>query len=140
MNKLNFQELTSLFFEMRQKIRANLPQGEANPYRWMRCETLQFIDEHQRPTMQEIAKHLQVTAPSATSLIRKLSSLGWIERKTGSDKRVVRILLSAKGKRELIRYRKQSQKTMQKVFSKLPERDLQHLRRVLRSLNDIHDA
>lgn len=144
MNEKNFQELTSLFFEMRQTIRANLPQGQADPNAWMRCETLRFIaesDQRDGPTMQEIARQLRVTAPSATSLVRKLFSLGWIERKaSGSDKRVVRISLTAKGRKELSRYRSQSEKTMRKVFSKLPERDLSHLKRVLRSLRDIHTA
>jgi DNA-binding MarR family transcriptional regulator len=141
MSKQNFQELTSLFFEMRQTIRANLPQGQADPNAWMRCETLRFIDKHEHPTMQEIAKHLRITAPSATSLVRKLSSLGWIKRGTsGSDKRVVRITLTPAGDRELVRYRKQSEQAMKKVFSKLPGRDLAQLKRVLRSLNDIHSS
>jgi len=139
MSDKNFQELTSLFFEMRQTIRANLPQGQADPNAWMRCETLRFISEHQRPTMQEIAKQLRVTAPSATSLIRKLDALGWIEREpSGSDKRVVRISLSPKGRKELSRYRSQAEKTMEKVFSKLSATDLAHLKRVLRSLRTIH--
>ena len=100
MNNKDFQELTSLFFGMRQTIRANLPDGQADPNAWMRCETLRFIAENDAPTMREIAKYLRVTAPSATSLIRKLFSLGWIERKqSGSDKRVVRISLTAKGKK-----------------------------------------
>jgi DNA-binding MarR family transcriptional regulator len=139
MNEKNFQELTSLFFGMRQAIRANLPQGQADPNAWMRCEALRFIEESGEPTMREVAKHLRVTAPSATSLVRKLSSLGWIKREpSGPDRRVVRIALTAAGRRELARYRTQAERTMRKVFSKLPERDLSHLRRVLRSLRDIH--
>lgn len=141
MKEKNFQELTSLFFEMKQTIRANLPQGQADPNAWMRCETLRFIQEKEQPTMQEIAKHLRITAPSATSLMRKLSSLGWIERApTRTDKRVVRITLSAAGRREVARYQKQAEATMRKVFSRLPQRDIRHLKRILRSLNDIHRA
>src|ERR1700722_15203592 len=102
MTERNFQELTSLFFEMRQTIRANLPDGQADPNAWMRCETLRFIAERDHPTMRQIAKHLRVTAPSATSLVRKLFSLGWIERKaSGSDKRVVHVSLTARGQKEL---------------------------------------
>lgn len=126
---------------MKQTIRANLPQGQADPNAWMRCETLRFIQEKEQPTMQEIAKHLRITAPSATSLMRKLSSLGWIERApTRTDKRVVRITLSAAGRREVARYQKQAEATMRKVFSRLPQRDIRHLKRILRSLNDIHRA
>lgn len=124
---------------MRQTIRANLPQGKVDPNGWMRCETLRFIAEGDGPTMQKIATHLRVTAPSATSLVRKLSSLGWIKRvPSESDRRVVHIRLSPKGERELANYKRQSEQTMKKVFSKLPERDLTHLRRALKNLKDIH--
>lgn len=139
MRKTNFQELTSLFFEMRQVIRANLPQGHADPNAWLRSETLRFIGEEGEPTMLELAKHLRVTAPSATSLVRKLESLGWIERRrSGSDKRVVRIRLTASGRREVRRYRARTQRVMKKVFSKLPARDLEHLRTALGTLRDVH--
>ncbi len=139
MKNKNFQELTSLFFEMKQTIRANLPQSQTDPNAWMRSETLRFINDNDHPTMQEIAKHLRITAPSATSLMRKLFSLGWIERiAAGSDKRIVRIGLSKAGRREVVRYQKQAEQTMRKVFSKLPERDLAHLKRMLRNLNTIH--
>ena len=66
MKKNDFQELSTLFFEMRQTIRANLPDGQADPNAWMRCETLRFVSESEGPTMRELAKHLRVTAPSAT--------------------------------------------------------------------------
>lgn len=139
MSEKNFQELSSLFFEVRQTIRANLPHGQADPNAWMRCEALRFIDESGGPTMHELAKQLRVTAPSATSIVRKLASLGWIERSPSkTDKRVVRISLSPAGRRELSRYRKQAEATMRNVFSKLPERDLSHLKRALKNLRDIH--
>ncbi|HEV3245030.1 MAG TPA: MarR family transcriptional regulator [Candidatus Paceibacterota bacterium] len=141
MKKTDLRELASLFFTTRQMIRANLPQGQADPNAWMRCETLRFIDEHGRPTMREVAAHLRITAPSATSLIRKLQRLGWTLRKpSGSDRRVVRISLTPTGKRELSRYRTRAEVTMRRVFSKLPERDLSHLIRVLRTLNDVHHS
>lgn len=140
MAEKNFQELTSLFFEMKQTIRVNLPQTQTDPNAWMRCETLRFIEQNERPTMQEIAKQLRITAPSATSLVRKLAALGWVERVTEDDRRVVRVALTKAGKREVTGYRKRAESTMRKVFSKLPERDISHLKRILRSVNDIHRA
>ena len=124
---------------MRQTIRANLPDGQGDPNAWMRCETLRFVDQSEGPTMREVAKHLRVTAPSATSLVRKLSSLGWVKRvPSESDKRVVMIRLTTAGERELARYRTQAERTMRKVFSKLPDRDLTHLKHALRTLRSIH--
>ncbi len=141
MKDRNFKELTSLFFEMKQTIRANLPQSQTDPNAWMRSETLRFIEQHESPTMREIAERLRITAPSATSLIRMLSSLGWIRREpTGADKRVVRIALTAAGRREVARYNRQAERTMRKVFSRLPEKDIRHLKRILRNLNDVHRA
>ena len=125
---------------MKQTIRVNLPQAQTDPNAWMRCETLRFIEQNQRPTMQEIAKQLRITAPSATSLVRKLSALGWVERVAGADKRVVRISLTKKGQREVAGYRKRAETTMRKVFSKLPQGDIGHLKRILRRVNDIHRA
>ena len=139
MSKENFRELSTLFFEMRQAIRANLPQGQADPNAWMRREALRIIGESGTPTMQELSKRLRVTAPSATSLVRKLSALGWVERApSDADKRVVRVRLTRAGGRELARYRKQAEATMRKVFSKLSEHDLSNLKRALKNLRDIH--
>ena len=141
MNKKNFQELTSLFFDTRQTIRANLPRAQTDPNAWMRCETLRFIAEEGTPTMRDIAKQLRITAPSATSVVHKLIRLGWVQRvPSKADKRVVRISLTRSGEKELARYRTQSEKVMRKVFSKLPERELSHLRRALRSLRDAHNT
>ena len=132
-------ELSQLFFEVRQTIRAKLPYAVADPNEWMRCEMLRFIYENDGPTMQSIATYLRVKAPSATSLIRNLISLGWATRMTSeSDKRVVRIFLTAAGKRELSRYRTRAQSTMVKVFSKLPKNDQTNLSRILRKVSDIH--
>lgn len=141
MTQNNFQDLSTLFFEMRQAVRANLPQGQADPNAWMRCEALGFIKGSGAPTMRELSKQLRITAPSATSLVRKLASLGWVRREPSEkDKRIVRIRLTGKGERELTRYRVQAEATMRKVFSKLPQRDLVNLRRALKNLRDIHAA
>ncbi|MDE2173639.1 MAG: MarR family transcriptional regulator [Patescibacteria group bacterium] len=131
-----FEELSTLFFEMRQAIRAQLPQkNHADPNAWMRCETIRFIGVRKNPSMQEIAKYLRVTAPSATSLVRKLRRLGWIERTPSlKDRRTVHIILTKKGEAEFRRYRAKSRALMKKVFAELPGQDLRELRRILGSL------
>ncbi len=134
-----FQELASLFFVMRQIIRERLPAGHADPNGWMRCETLRYIAESDGPTMREIARRLRITAPSATSLIQNLERLGFIDRRPSQkDKRVVRIYLNERGKREFARYLVRSGATMEKVFSKLSARDVARLKRILQNLRDAH--
>lgn len=132
-----FEELSTLFFELKQAIRASVPQAQhPDPNAWMRCETLRFIAAHGNPSMREIAQHLRVTAPSATSLVGKLQRLGWIARTASSkDRRTVRIVLTKKGHAELTRYHAQSRTMMKKVFGRLSYEDLYDLRRILASLS-----
>ena len=135
------RELTSLFFTTRQIIRAELPGGKPNPNAWLRFETLRFIAELREPTMQDIARHLRVRAPSATSLVRNLVSAGLAARCTvRADKRVVRIQLTRHGVRALAAYQKRSTAIMHKVFSKLGKREIWVLASILRRLRDIHRA
>ncbi len=134
-----FTQFGPLFFETRQIIRQNLRVDKPDPNVWLRFETLRFIAEAREPTMRDIAKHLRITAPSATSLVAHLSSERWITRqKMASDKRIVRIVLTAAGKRVLAGYRSRSKATMQRVFSELPVGDLAELIRILRRVSDAH--
>jgi DNA-binding MarR family transcriptional regulator len=140
MKNTNLSELTSLFFTTRQIIKAQLPKsGNSDPNTWLRFETLRFIGESGNPTMQDVAQYLRVKAPSATSLIAHLAKTGLIERKgEKGDKRIVRISLTARGKREVKNYTARCQSAMSKAFSKLDERELNGLVAILRHLRDIH--
>jgi DNA-binding MarR family transcriptional regulator len=139
MNNATFQELTTLFFSTRQIIREKLPGKRPDPNAWLRFETLRYIQESKNPTMQDVARHLHVKAPSATSLISYLLRDGFVVRAASSeDRRVVRISLSKKGERLLRGYRVRSTATMRKVFMKLGTREIQNLVRILRRVQDIH--
>lgn len=136
-----YEELGPLFFETRQIIRDNLRGEKPDPNAWLRFETLRFIDETGEPTMQDIARHLRVRAPSATSLIKHLMTMKLIVHvKRGEDKRVVRIALSHAGKQTLRGYRKRSTDTMRRVFSKLPPGDVETLVRIFRRTKDVHSG
>ena len=134
------EELASLFFITRQIIRQRLPQeGKYDPNAWLRNQTLLFIASQKGPTMHEIATFVRITAPSATSLVRHLEKLGFIRRKQAlPDKRIVRIYLTAKGKRKLAECRKNSVAVMQTVFGELPPQDIKALRDILGNLRKVH--
>lgn len=52
--------------------------------------------------LSDISKHLMVTAPTVTQLIKNLEKQGFIERKTDeNDKRSVRVKLTDKGQNEV---------------------------------------
>ncbi len=141
MHNDRFQELSSLFFETRQIIRSKLPaEGSHDPNAWMRSETLRFISQLESPTMQDVAAHLRITAPSATSLIRYLHKQGLLARvgKEG-DKRVVCLTLTPAGKTALSAYKERCSSTMRKVFSALSDTEIDELATILRHLRDIHE-
>jgi DNA-binding MarR family transcriptional regulator len=139
MKDSRISELTSLFFTTRQIIKQQMPSGESDPNTWLRFETLRFIGEAKDPTMQDVARYLRVKAPSATSLVAHLAKDGFIVRNgEREDKRIVRISLTAAGKREVKSYTVRKQRTMQKAFSKLDDRELDELVTILRHLRDIH--
>jgi DNA-binding MarR family transcriptional regulator len=141
MKDSKLSELTSLFFTTRQIIKQQLPSGESDPNTWLRFETLRFIGESKDPTMQDLAHYLRVKAPSATSLVAHLAKTGLIARKgEKEDKRIVRISLTAVGKKEIKNYTARCAKTMQKVFSKLNDREVDELVTILRHLRDIHQS
>lgn len=132
-------ELTSLFFTTRQIIRQQLPSDGPDPNTWLRFETLRFISEAKDPTMHDVAHYLRVKAPSATSLVAHLVRSGLIARKgEASDKRIVRISLTPRGKREVKNYTARCASTMRKAFSKLDDRELNSLVSILRHLRDVH--
>src|SRR5262249_51071598 len=133
-----YAQLASLFFSTRQIIRSNL-NARPDPNAWLRLETLRFIAENADPTMQSVAEYLHIKAPSATSLVSTLERAGWVKRTVSkADKRIVCIDVTAQGRKELGKYRAESRKVMQAVFSKLPQRDVETLKRILASVDEAH--
>ena len=139
MTDTKLQELTTLFFTTRQIIRGELPttKESCDPNDWLYSEVLRFIDDTDGPSMHDLAKHLRVKAPSATSLVSHLASQGWIERKgTADDRRVVKLYLTSKGEHRLATYTARSTAMMHRVFSKLSIKELDTLVTILRRVQD----
>ena len=100
MRSVSIQELVSLIFALRRRIwqRAG---GEKNmdPISMLRLHTLRYVAERGKPSMREIADHLHVAPPSATSLINTLVKNGMLARVIDpEDRRRVRMAVTAKGK------------------------------------------
>ena len=134
-----FAELPTLFFTTRQIIRSKLPKdGHSDPNAWLRFETLRFIAESKRSTMQDVAHHLRIKAPSATSLVGNLVRRSLIVRGGSVDKRVVSLSLTKAGMRQLDRYKARARSAVRAVFSKLSDREVNDLVAILRRVQKIH--
>lgn len=136
-----FSELASLFFTMKQILRAQLPDHTHDPNAWLRYETMRYIRDTDKPTMRDVARHLRIKAPSATSLVAHLAKDGFIAREgEKTDKRIVRIVLTSRGMRDVLRYERQSVVMMRAAFSKLDDQHLRDLIKILRHLQDVHQT
>ncbi len=116
----------SLFFTVRGLVRSKLAQGKhLDPYAWLHIETLVYISKHQGRSMKDIAEHLSITAPSATSLIAALAEKGLVERHAdSSDKRSLRITLTAKGRAVLKKTLARGMDILASLFASLSPREL----------------
>ena len=96
--------------------------------------SLKYIAEKE-PIMRDVAKHFGITPPSATSLINTLSRSGFVSRKESSkDRRIVRIVLTASGKRELEGHQRHMTQEIGGKLKKLTEHERKQLLYILEKI------
>ncbi|MEI7765489.1 MAG: MarR family transcriptional regulator [bacterium] len=99
-------------------------------------EVLHFVVEKINPTMKDIAEHLQIKPPSATTIVETLCKMKLLKREISrEDKRIIRISFteniwkffkSIKNKKFLI---------LKSIFSTLADDDKLELIRIIKILN-----
>jgi DNA-binding MarR family transcriptional regulator len=103
----------------------------------LQVHALVHIREHKGMTMKELADHLKITSPSATSFVNRLVKLKWVDRVTDSENRkLVRLEVSPEGERMLQTNIKERKEDMRVILSLLPAKDQEELARILSSLSD----
>lgn len=96
-----------------------------------------IISEHDRMTMKELAVHLGITSPSATSLVNRLVRMKWVIRMTDPlNRKLVRLRMAPAGKTAILAAMKMQSKAMEDVLSLLNPKDRADFGRVLTSLHD----
>jgi DNA-binding MarR family transcriptional regulator len=108
----------------------------------LQIHALLYVREHEGMTMKELAKHLKITSPSATSFVNRLVKLKWVERFTDPENRkLVRLKISTTGTAMLQQSMKERKEEMRKVLSLLSPDDQEELARILTHLSDaIHNT
>ncbi len=97
--------------------------------------TLIVIQEHPRMTMGELAQSLRISLPSATSLINRLVRMKFIERRIDrTNRKMVRLKLSALGEKVLSTKMRSCHREMHKIFSLMPTKDRTEFAHILQSL------
>ena len=91
-------------------------------------EILRYIDVERQPLMREVAEYLKVTPPSVTFLIDPLVRAGKLRRLSDKkDRRIIRLAITAKGKRALNEGFKKIKGRVGGVFEKLNKKEINSL-------------
>ena len=102
---------------------------------------MEYLSARRESPMNELARHLGVTRPAVTGLVDRLIAQGLVNRQGDrSDRRVIRINLTPKGRRVLDNIWDQKRRMIQQVFEQLSPADraqyLATLERVVEILSE----
>lgn len=103
----------------------------------LQVQTIIFLHQHGNVTMSDIATYFHIELPSATSLLNKLCDHKLVARHGDpSDRRLVRISLTLKGKAMLERVMRDRKKKLEKMLSYLSVKEKSELLHILETLSN----
>ncbi|MBI3887775.1 winged helix-turn-helix transcriptional regulator [Candidatus Microgenomates bacterium] len=134
--KKETNNIINLLIAVKRLISEKMKKSGNNPgISIIQIKTLHFI-EGKKPTMREVADFLGITPPSATSMVShflKNSQVKKIYDKT--DKRIIRLEITATGKKNIKSSRDRMYGRVEKILSKLNKRQVNNLKEVLETLS-----
>jgi len=128
-------ELIELIFTMNRLTKEGMEHEKGAPS-YIQLQTLAFILRKKNPTMKNVAKYLNITPPSATFLVNNLIKLDLANRvHDDNDKRITRLVISAKGKKKLQAGFIKSKKYLHKKLSLLSTKERQNFISILKKIS-----
>ena len=123
----------SLLLDVGRIIRARMERGL--PFSFAKCETLRLLAEEENPTMQTVARHFKITAPSATAIVNELVKSRLVTRAENAfDRREVLLRLTPEGKKTLRSIATKRKGIVSGVLSVLSPRDRTELDAILEKI------
>jgi len=93
---------------------------------------LMILSEYDGLPHSEIAEKLEVSAPAATKVIKRMEESHYVQRRPDpADERVSRVYLQPQGRALIARIRRTFGRLDRSMFDGLPERDLERFRGLL---------
>lgn len=131
----NIDELIELVFTMNRLTKEGMEHEKSSPS-YIQLQALAFILRQKNPTMKDVAEYLNITPPSTTFLINTLIKFGLVRRiYDNDDKRIIRLGISNKGKKELQVGFAKSKKHLHKKLSLLSIKERQNFISILKKLS-----
>jgi len=131
----NIDKLVDLVFTMNRLTKDGLENEKGFPS-YIQLQALSFILRQKNPTMKDVAKYLNITPPSTTFLINNLIKFNLVKRVYDkNDKRIIRLNISNKGKKELQAGFAKSRKHLHKKLSLLSTKERQDFISILKKVS-----
>lgn len=123
-------ETLARFLQLGRAIKTRLERVVPLPF--AQCEILAYVREHDSPSMQQLAKRFNITAPSATSLVEGLVRGKCLRRERDrTDRRSIRVVLTPAGKRTATLLARRRKEVIGKMIAGLSPADRRELSRIL---------
>lgn len=135
MESRNINRVISLIFNF-QRLAHERYGRKINAFNFIRFKTLIFVDRHPDSSMRHIAEYLGVTPPSATSLVNNMVREGYLKRVLDEkDRRIVRLAITPKGKKNLKNAFKNMAGRIKKALSALNKTEIDNLAKIMEKLS-----
>lgn len=113
-------------------------EGEASGFSQLTISQLHYIEAIHllnNPTISEVAETLKITKASATVGVKRLTDLGYLnKRKSDQDKRVTNVSLTKKGEKLALSKQKALNDYENKMTAALKPEELEQLEIIMRKL------
>lgn len=135
-NVYNKSSLGDLLLVFRRNIIENIKkEGFKHDMTFSQMEVFRFVGLSGKETMKDIARYLKITPPSSTEIIAEMERKGLIKRLNDKkDRRVIFVELTSKAKKLFVLLSKHKDIILEKMISKLNEKDHKNLERIIRIL------
>jgi len=131
--------LINLFFMTHRSLHKHMQEAKVmTSFSFLQFLALKYMSEAGPVRMKDIASFLSITPASATSLVDGLAKAGLLARTADrNDRRIVRLRVTATGRKRLDATDTQAKRELKRVFQKLDDTDRASLCDVLEKLSAI---
>jgi DNA-binding MarR family transcriptional regulator len=138
-NKNLEEAIISLIFSLGRLVREHTDEEKAESPSFIQLEMMKRIDDTQGLTMKDMAQFLCIKAPSVTYLMEDLVEKKYTKRThDAKDRRVVKIVLTPKGKKTLGMLYPHRAGSLRKVLDQLAVTDRKTFLNILEKMHKIY--
>ncbi len=135
----NVNRLINLFFMTNRSLHQHLQKAKfVKTFSLLQFIAMRTVEDEKEISMKDVARILSITPASATSLVNGLVRRNALERTSDrSDRRIIRLRITASGRKALQAAEGVAKGELKRVFSQLSYRDRNGMIAVLGKLSGI---